>query len=67
MYNFLLNGYNYQTESTITILDLIDYFGYNTSLIILEYNSRICHRKNWNNIILQESDKIEIITIVGGG
>jgi len=67
MCNFLVNGYNYQTESTITILDLINYFDYNTTLLILEYNSQICHRKNWDNIIVRENDKIEMITIVGGG
>ena len=65
--NFLLNGEKYQTKNTITLLDLINYFDYNTSLLVLEYNNSICNKKNWNKISIDENDKIEIVTIVGGG
>lgn len=65
--NFLLNGEKYRTENTITLLDLINYFDYNTSLLVLEYNNSICNKKNWNKISIDENDKIEIVTIVGGG
>nr|WPV72559.1 thiamine biosynthesis protein S [Navicula sp.]WPV72717.1 thiamine biosynthesis protein S [Navicula sp.] len=65
--NFFLNGENYCIKTTITLLDLIHYFDYNTSLLVLEYNNSICNKKNWNKISIDENDKIEIITIVGGG
>jgi sulfur carrier protein len=65
--NFLLNGEKYHIESTITLLDLINYFDYNTSLLVIEYNNSICNKKNWNKISIDENDKIEIVTIVGGG
>ncbi len=65
--NFLLNGEKYHIESTITLLDLINYFDYNTSLLVMEYNNSICNKKNWNKISIDENDKIEIVTIVGGG
>jgi sulfur carrier protein len=65
--NFLLNGEKYHSESTITLLDLINYFDYNTSLLVIEYNNSICNKKNWNKISIDENDKIEIVTIVGGG
>ena len=64
---FFLNGQQYFTESELTILDLINYFNYNTSLFVLEYNSLICNKKNWNQIHIKNEDKIEIVTIVGGG
>ena len=64
---FFLNGQEYFTESELTILDLINYFNYNTSLFVLEYNSLICNKKNWNQIQIKHADKIEIVTIVGGG
>lgn len=67
MKNFLLNGEKYRIESTITLLDLINYFDYNTSLLVIEYNNSICNKKNWNKISIDENDKIEIVTIVGGG
>ena len=58
---------NIYVESELTILDLITYFNYNTSLFVLEYNSVICNQKNWNQIQIKNNDKIEIVTIVGGG
>ena len=64
---FFLNGQKYSMDSELTILELIKYFNYNTSLLVLEYNNLICKKKNWNKIIIQNNDKIEIVTIVGGG
>ena len=64
---FFLIGQQYSTESELTLLDLITYFNYNTSLLVLEYNNLICNTKKWNNIELKNNDKIEIVTIVGGG
>lgn len=64
---FFFNGQQYFTESDPTILAVINYFNYNTSLLILEYNNLICSKKNWKKIYIQNNDKIEIITIVGGG
>ena len=65
--NFFLNGEKYHIENKITLLDAINYFNYNTSLLVLEYNNSICNKKNWNTIYIQNNDKIEIVTIVGGG
>ena len=65
--NFFLNGEKYHIENQISLLDLINYFDYNTSLLVLEYNNSICNKKNWNQIYINHNDKIEIVTIVGGG
>ena len=64
---FSLNGQKYFTEHDLTIFELINYFNYNTSLLVLEYNNLICAKKNWDKILVQNNDKIEIVTIVGGG
>jgi hypothetical protein len=34
--HFLLNGQEYSTESDLTVLELIQYFNYNTSLLVLD-------------------------------
>jgi len=65
--NFFLNGDNYYIENTITLLELLNYFNYNTSLLVLEYNNSVCNKKNWDKIYVGDNDKIEIVTIVGGG
>lgn len=64
---FILNGQKYCTNSELTLFDLINYFNYNTSLLVLEYNNLIINKKNWKNTFVKDNDKIEIVTIVGGG
>lgn len=64
---FFLNGQQYKTNYNLTIFELTQYFNFNTSLFVLEHNNQICNKKNWNNIFVDNNDKIEIVTIVGGG
>jgi thiamine biosynthesis protein ThiS len=64
---FFLNGQQYFTESKITLLDLITYFNYKSSLFVIEYNNSICNKKKWNQIQIKNNDSIEIVSIVGGG
>lgn len=64
---FFVNGYKFCTQQKITIFQVIKYFNYNTSLLVLEHNNLICSYKNWDKIFIQDNDKIEIVTIVGGG
>lgn len=64
---FFFNGEQYSTDHNLTILELIEYFNYNSSLFVLEYNNQIWSKKNWNNTFIKMNDKIEIVTIVGGG
>jgi thiamine biosynthesis protein ThiS len=67
IYSFFLNGQKYTTTYQVTISDLIKYFGYNQSLLVVEYNQFICHKTDWDKILIGKNDKIEIVTIVGGG
>ena len=64
---FLLNGETYYVQKNINIFDLITYFNYSTTLLVLEYNKSICDKRNWKDIFIQNNDKIEVVTIVGGG
>lgn len=64
---FFLNGQKYSTEFDFTILQLLNYFNYDPALLVLEYNNLICNKKHWNNTSIRDNDKIEIVTIVGGG
>nr|YP_010516874.1 thiamine biosynthesis protein S [Haslea pseudostrearia]UXN44656.1 thiamine biosynthesis protein S [Haslea pseudostrearia] len=67
MKTFCLNGENYSIENDVTISKILEYFNYNKSLFVLEYNNRICQKKDWAKILIKNNDKIEIVTIVGGG
>ena len=65
--NFFLNGEEFFSTTDITLLEIINYFNYNSSLLVLEYNHLICPKENWHTIYINDKDKIEIVTIVGGG
>ena len=65
--NFWLNGEEYHINKKISLLDLIDYFSYNNAILVLEYNGLICNKTKWKKIFIEDEDKIEIVTIVGGG
>ena len=76
MSTFCVNGQHYtitaasnETSSPrpITLLDVIQYFNYDAGVLIVEYNKLICPKTNWDKVIINGKDQIEIITIVGGG
>jgi sulfur carrier protein len=64
---FFLNGQEYSSKDKFTLLDLLHYFNYNLTTLVLERNNFICSKQNWNNILVENDDRIEIVTIVGGG
>lgn len=64
---FLLNGKKYYSNRALNLSDLIKYFNCNAKLFILEYNGLICNKNYWERILVSDLDKIEIVTIVGGG
>lgn len=65
--HFFLNGETYTIDQDISLFDLVLYFNYNDSLLVLEHNHLICEKKKWKTTFIQHSDTIEIVTIVGGG
>jgi len=66
---FFFNGelYNLQTYKIFTLGDLIKFFNYKENLVVIEYNGKIAHPKLWRTVRLKNFDKVELITIVGGG
>jgi thiamine biosynthesis protein ThiS len=64
---FFFNGEEYYTKENITLLQLLNYFNYHSSIFVVEYNNYICEKTKWDKILIKKNDSIEIITIVGGG
>jgi len=66
-----LNGLKYKIymSQPSQIIDLLEFFAHEKELLIIEYNGKIYNNNNLYNPAkyLQTQDKIEIITIVGGG
>jgi len=64
---FFLNGECYYTHHDITLLNLVEYFTFDNKLLVLEYNNLVCKKQKWDKIFIKDQDKIEVVTIVGGG
>nr|ARO91113.1 thiamine biosynthesis protein [Flintiella sanguinaria] len=62
-----LNGQHFSCYEDTSINILLDYLDFESDQIILEYNSEILCNKMFIETKLKEGDKLEIITIVGGG
>lgn len=62
-----LNGILCQTPSQLPLLDFLCQEKLNPRLIAIEYNGEILHRQFWESTCLSDGDRLEIVTIVGGG
>ena len=59
---------NIELENENTLLSgTLEFLGYNPNTIIVELNDLIINSKKWESEILKEGDKLEIVSIVGGG
>ena len=45
----------------------LELLGYKPNTIVVELNDLIINSKKWDNEILKDGDKLEIVSIVGGG
>ena len=45
----------------------LELLGYKQNTVLVEVNDLIINSKKWESEILKEGDKLEIVSIVGGG
>ena len=45
----------------------LEFLGYKSNTVVVEVNDLIINSKKWDKEILKEGDKLEIVSIVGGG
>ena len=45
----------------------LELLGYKPNTIVVEVNDLIINSKKWDNEFLKEGDRLEIVSIVGGG
>ena len=62
-----LNGKPFNCATNLALKDLLLYLDVNFTSIIVEYNNEIIQNTSLEQIILQNGDKVELLTIVGGG
>lgn len=62
-----VNGEYSTCPPHIYLPKLLEQLGLNPRLVAVEYNGEILHRQFWSETQIKAGDKLEIVTIVGGG
>ncbi len=62
-----VNGNLHQCPTGQMLPDLLTQLNLNPRLIAIEYNGDILHRQFWDGQAVVEGDRLEVVTIVGGG
>ncbi|MEM9161700.1 MAG: sulfur carrier protein ThiS [Cyanobacteria bacterium P01_F01_bin.4] len=62
-----VNGETKTCAPQTTLPQLLTQLGLNPRLVAVEYNGEILHRQFWDSTQMQPDDRLEIVTIVGGG
>ena len=51
----------------VLLSSTLESLGYKQNTVVVEVNDLIINSKKWDSEILKEGDKLEIVSIVGGG
>ena len=62
-----LNGKVTQSQAQMPLFEFLAQEKLNPKLIAIEFNGEILHRQHWASQTLSEGDRLEVVTIVGGG
>ncbi len=62
-----INGEPWQCPAQTPLPIALERLGFDPRLVALEYNGEILHRQYWESTTLKAGDRLEIVTIVGGG
>lgn len=65
--NLIVNGNTSQFDDVTTVADLVKSMGLSPALLAVEVNLEIVPRAKHATHPLREGDRIEIVTLVGGG
>jgi sulfur carrier protein len=62
-----INGESRVCLSHTSLPRFLEQLGMNPRMVAVEYNGEILHRQFWEETTMKEGDRLEIVTIVGGG
>ncbi|MFC4767323.1 sulfur carrier protein ThiS [Effusibacillus consociatus] len=63
----IINGQIKHLHAAKTIADVVNHFGLNEKIIVIEHNLEIVPREKYEEMKVSPRDKIEIVHFVGGG
>lgn len=62
-----INGEVHSFSAGTTVLAMLGRLNLEPKLLVIEYNGDILHRQFWQETVLGEGDRFELVTVVGGG
>nr|QCI07258.1 Thiamin biosynthesis protein S [Hypnea pannosa] len=62
-----VNGEVFNCHNKMSLYDFLIYLKFDINTIIIEYNQEIISLTNLHQTFLNHGDKLEVVTIVGGG
>lgn len=63
----IVNGEKAPWEAGLTVEKLLEIRNYRTDRVAVEMNGKIVPKKNYPTEEIQEEDRLEIVSFVGGG
>ena len=54
-------------DKKVLLSNTLQFLGYKQNTIVVEVNDLIINSKKWNDLTLKDGDRLEIVSIVGGG
>ena len=62
-----VNGESRQSTAGLSLQQLLVELGYEPRLVVVEFNGAIVPRAQWPDQAVAAGDRLEVVTIVGGG
>ena len=62
-----VNGESRQASAGLSLQQLLVELGYEPRLVVVEFNGAIVPRAQWPDQPVAPGDRLEVVTIVGGG
>ena len=56
-----------QSNKSISLNETIQQLGYSSSTVVVEVNKLIINSAEWHDKYIKNGDRLEIVSIVGGG
>ncbi len=65
--NVIVNGEKREIPENTNVWQLLEILELTSARVAIELNQNVIRRAGWENTVLQENDRIEIVHFVGGG
>jgi thiamine biosynthesis protein ThiS len=62
-----INGETREIKHQVNLLELLKEFSLPSERVAIELNRQVVRKKDWESILINDADKIEIVHFVGGG